>query len=81
MNLKAALALVHASQRAWDAGNYNTAEKIMKQLLKEGLITKDPKLLAIFCECIRECRRLHALEVLAIFKRIDPIQSVRREQS
>lgn len=81
MNLKEVLALVHESQRAMNAGNYHQAENILKRTFKQGLIDKDPKLLALFVEGIRECRRLHALEVLRIFQMIDPIQALRRDQS
>lgn len=81
MNLKAALALVNQAQRDVAAGNFAAAERAMKPLLQQAIIAGDTDLATIFSIAIMDCRRHHVLEVTIIRKRIDPIQSVRREQS
>ncbi len=81
MNLKEALALVNQAQRDTAAGNFTAAERAMKLLLQHAIIAKDIDLATILSMAIMNCRRHHVLEFTSILKRIDPIQSVRREQS
>ncbi|GAJ05054.1 unnamed protein product, partial [marine sediment metagenome] len=57
------------------------AEKFIKQLFLETLKGKDSKLIRIAAETLFEHRRLHIAHVRKILKRIDPIQSQRKELS
>lgn len=73
--------LIHLADRAKANDNYTLAEKLMKQLFIEALKSKDTALITHVAEALFEHRRLHIAQVLKILKRIDPIQSQRKELS
>ncbi|GAH81195.1 unnamed protein product [marine sediment metagenome] len=73
--------LIHLAQRAADTGHHSRAEKLLRQLLQEALETRDNKIIAEVSTAFIEFRRLRAIEACEILKRIDPIQSQRKELS
>lgn len=70
--------LVHLVNRAMATCHYARAEKLFRQLLMEAFESKDNKIIYEVSLALIECRRLRALEVLGILKRIDPIQAQRK---
>lgn len=73
--------LTHLVDRAMTTCHYGRAEKLLRQLLQEAFESGDTKIIAEISIAFTACRRLRALEVLEILKRIDPIQSIRKDQS
>ncbi len=73
--------LVHLVDRAMTTCHYDRAEKLFRQLLQEAFESGDNKIIFEVSKAFIVCRHLHALEVLQILKRIDPIQSSRKDLS
>jgi len=73
--------LIHLVDRAMSTCHYGRAEKLFRQLLQEAFESEDNKIIAEVSKAFLVCRRLHVLEVLEILKRIDPLQSLRKELS
>lgn len=73
--------LVHLVECAMSTCHYGRAEKLFHQLLTEAFESGDHKIIAKVSMAFIECRRRRAIEVCKILKRIDPIQSLRKELS
>ncbi len=73
--------LIHLADRAMTTCHYNRAEKLFRQLMLEAFRTKDNKIIYEVSKAYIVCRQLHALDVLRILKRIDPLQAQRKDLS
>ncbi len=73
--------LIHLADRAMTTCHYNRAEKLFRQLMLEAFRTKDNKIICEVSKAYIVCRQLHALDVLRILKRIDPLQAQRKDLS
>ncbi len=73
--------LIHLADRAMTTCHYGRAEKLFRQLLQEAFESGDNKIIAEVSRAFLVCRRLRALETYQILKRIDPLQSQRKELS
>lgn len=80
-NYKKLYELIHLTQHALNTCHYGRAEKLLRQMLKEAFATNDNHVISEISKTFLEYRRLRALEVLRILKRIDPIQAKRKELS
>ncbi len=73
--------LMHLADRAMRSCHYARAEKLFRQLLSEAFKSGDNNIIGHVSMAFMEYRRRRILEVLEILKRIDPIQSQRKELS
>ncbi len=73
--------LIHLTQHALNTRHYGRAEKLLRRMLVEAFETKDNKIIYEISKTFMEYRRLRAIDVLHILKRIDPIQAKRKELS
>ncbi len=73
--------LIHLVDRAMTTCHYSRAEKLFRQLLQEAFESGDHKIIAEVSRAFLVCRRLRALETYEILKRVDPLQSQRKELS
>jgi len=80
-NYKKINELIHLADLAKANDNYILAEKFIKQLFVEALKSKDARLISTAAETLLEHRRLRIANVLRDIKRIDPLQSLRKELS
>ncbi len=61
--------------------HFGRAEKLLRQALEEAFKTEDNKIIGNISYTFMTCRRIRVIKALEILKRIDPIQSQRRELS
>ncbi len=80
-NYKKIHELTHLVDQAMATCHYNHAEKLFRQLLQEAFESGDNKIIYEVSIAFMKFHQARALEVLEMFKRIDPIQSQRRELS
>ncbi|MBA7615436.1 hypothetical protein ES703_22717 [subsurface metagenome] len=80
-NYKKMHELIHLAERAVNTQHYGRAEKLFRQLLHEAFKSGDNKIIAEISIAFIGFRRHHAIETLKILKRIDPLQSLRKELS
>ncbi len=73
--------LAHLIDRAMATCHYGRAEKLFRQLLQEAFESEDKQIIARVSLAFMKCRQLRAIDALQMIKRIDPIQSQRRELS
>lgn len=80
-NYKKLIDLVHLADRALSSCHYHRAEKLIIQIILDAQKANDDEIFKLAKQALIECQRFHFLDVLRILKRIDPIQSSRKDLS